>query len=89
MNTTKAPPKTLDQLQPGQIAAVTVLHSTSLNRRRLLDLGILPGTTITVEMRSPLGDPTAYRVRGSVVALRREQSREIEITLQAQPTEGE
>ncbi|MCB9451362.1 MAG: ferrous iron transport protein A [Anaerolineaceae bacterium] len=78
---------TLDQLQPGQTATVTVLHSTGLNRRRLLDLGILPGTVITVAMRSPLGDPTAYEVRGSVVALRREQSREIEITLQSAPME--
>lgn len=79
---------TLDQLQPGQTATVTALHSAGLNRRRMLDMGILPGTTITVEMRSPLGDPTAYRVRGSVVALRREQSREIEITLNPSESEG-
>jgi len=88
MTTTRAA-ITLDQLQPGQIATVTTLNSTGLNRRRLLDLGILPGTAITVEMRSPLGDPTAYRVRGSVIALRREQSREIEITLPASASENE
>jgi Fe2+ transport system protein FeoA len=45
-----------------------------------MDLGILPGTRIEVEMRSPLGDPVAYRVRGSVIALRNKQAREIEIT---------
>lgn len=88
MTTTRAA-ITLDQLQMGQIATVTTLNSTGLNRRRLLDLGILPGTAITVEMRSPLGDPTAYRVRGSVIALRREQSREIEITLPASVSENE
>ena len=39
-----------------------------------MDLGILPGTTIEAELRSPSGDPTAYRVRGALIALRREQS---------------
>lgn len=43
-------------------------------RRRLLDLGFVPGTAVEVEMVSPAGDPTAYRVRGTVVALRREQA---------------
>jgi DtxR family Mn-dependent transcriptional regulator len=43
-------------------------------RRRLLDLGIVPGTVIAPEMVSPSGDPTAYRVRGAVIALRREQA---------------
>jgi len=45
-----------------------------VERRRLLDLGFVPGTTIEVEMVSPGGDPTAYRVRGTLIALRREQS---------------
>ncbi len=78
MNTTEA--RTLDQLKPGQTAAVVSLASTGPNRRRMLDLGILPGTAIEVEMVSPLGDPIAYRVRGAVIALRREQAREINIT---------
>ncbi len=49
-------------------------------RRRLLDLGFVPGTAVEVEMVSPAGDPTAYRVRGSVVALRREQANLIRVT---------
>jgi Fe2+ transport system protein FeoA len=68
---------TLDHLQPGERAVVTQLASTGLNRRRMMDLGILPGTQIEIEMKSPLGDPVAYRVRGAVIALRREQAREI------------
>ena len=43
-------------------------------RRRLLDLGFVPGTEVEVEMISPAGDPTAYRVRGAVIALRRAQA---------------
>ncbi len=48
-------------------------------RRRFMDLGILPGTRITAEMRSPGNDPTAYRIRGALIALRREQADRIVI----------
>jgi DtxR family Mn-dependent transcriptional regulator len=48
-------------------------------RRRMLDLGIVPGTEVAAEMRSPGGDPTAYRIRGSLIALRREQAELIHI----------
>jgi Fe2+ transport system protein FeoA len=40
----------------------------------MMDLGILPGTTISAETVSPGGDPTAYRIRGALIALRREQA---------------
>lgn len=73
---------TLDMLKINQVAVVTALHSNGLNRRRLMDLGILPGTRIEVEMEAPLNDPVAYRVRGSVVALRRDQSQAINIQLE-------
>jgi DtxR family Mn-dependent transcriptional regulator len=43
-------------------------------RRRLMDLGVVPETMIDVEMRSPVGDPTAYRILETVVALRRDQA---------------
>ncbi len=72
---------TLDQLMKDQTAEVAELNSAGADRRRLMDLGILPGTRIEVEMRSPLGDPTAYRVRGSVIALRRRQAQNIVIRL--------
>ena len=75
---------TLDQLNFGQIGTVTALKVAGANRRRLMDLGILPGTQLAVDLRSPLGDPTAYRVRGTVIALRREQAKQIEITLEVQ-----
>ncbi|MBS1254148.1 MAG: Iron-dependent repressor IdeR [Anaerolineales bacterium] len=53
--------------------------SRSVERRRLLDLGIVPGTIVEAEMTSPSGDPTAYRIRGALVALREEQARLISI----------
>ena len=81
--------RTLDQLAPGESAVVVELGSVGPNRRRLMDLGILPGTRITAALRSPLGDPTAYDVRGALVALRWAQAREITIALAAPQPAGE
>jgi DtxR family Mn-dependent transcriptional regulator len=46
-------------------------------RRRLMDLGIVPGTKIEAELQSLTGDPVAYRVRGTTVALRKQQTDKI------------
>ena len=71
----------LDTLVPGQSGLVTGISSLSrgVERRRLFDLGIIPGTEINVEMISPGGDPTAYRIRGTVIALRSSQARLIRV----------
>lgn len=73
---------TLDQLRNGQTAVVVRLNADGSNRRRLMDLGILPGTRLQAELKSPLGDPVAYRVRDALIALRREQAKQIEIELE-------
>ncbi|MCY7377367.1 MAG: ferrous iron transport protein A [Pyrinomonadaceae bacterium] len=70
---------TLNLLPTGRSATITKIHSKNAERRRMFDLGILPGTRIENVMPSPLGDPIAYRVRSSVVALRTEQAELIEI----------
>ena len=72
----------LDTLQPGQSGVVTGISSLSrgVERRRLFDLGIIPGTVIEVEMVNPGGDPTAYRIRGSVIAFRNTQARLIKVS---------
>ena len=65
----------------GEFAEVTRLSPTcrGMERRRFLDLGILPGTKISVEFGSPSGNPTAYRIRGSVIALRHEQASLVDV----------
>jgi DtxR family Mn-dependent transcriptional regulator len=72
----------LDTLQPGQSGVVTEISplSRGVERRRLLDLGIIPGTEIGVELVNPGGDPTAYRIRGTVIALRSSQARLIRVS---------
>lgn len=46
-----------------------------------MDLGFIPGTIIESVRRSPLGDPTAYLVRSSVIALRKEEADKILVNL--------
>jgi DtxR family Mn-dependent transcriptional regulator len=75
--------KTLIALRPGQRARVRALAESlqGLTRRRLLDLGLTPGVSISVELPSMFNDPVAYRVRGTLVALRREQAEQVLIEI--------
>ena len=50
-------------------------------RRRFLDLGIIEGTEIEVMYRGPFGDPTAYLIRGAIIALREEESEKIHVVI--------
>jgi DtxR family Mn-dependent transcriptional regulator len=52
-------------------------------RRRLLDLGVVPGTVITAELASASGDPVAYRIRGALIALRRRHAEWIVVAREA------
>jgi len=70
-------PKTpLSAIGLGASARVVSIAATcrGAQRRRLLDLGVVPGTVVTHELTGPGGDPTAYRIRGALIALRREQA---------------
>jgi DtxR family Mn-dependent transcriptional regulator len=71
----------LNSLNPGERGEVITLSPLfrGQERRRMMDLGILPGTVIVAEMDGPSGDPTAYRIRGALIALREEQARLIRI----------
>jgi DtxR family Mn-dependent transcriptional regulator len=72
----------LSELKPGEEAIVSgiSLACRGLERRRLLDLGILPGTVIRAEFTSPSGDPMAYRIRDALIALRDDQAKLILIS---------
>ena len=69
----------LSSLSLDEKAAVVRLSPLcrGLERNRLLDLGMVPGTVLTIDLISPSGSPTAYRVRGASIALRREQAERV------------
>lgn len=69
--------ETLAEIKVGQRAKVVGLLVEGLTRRRLLDLGLLPGTEVRAVMESPLGTPTGYKIRGSILALRPEDASKI------------
>ena len=48
-------------------------------KRRLLDLGMIKGTTIKLTLISPFKDPKAYEVRGSTIAIRSEDPKKIDV----------
>ena len=70
---------TLDRLPVGRQAAVAGLSAPESQRRRLLDLGFVPGGVVSAVQESPWGDPVAYAVCGAVIALRRADARQIAV----------
>jgi Fe2+ transport system protein FeoA len=57
------------------------INCTCSVKRRLLDLGIVKGTKITPILKSPSGDPTAFFIRGSIIAIRNEETKLIEVLI--------
>jgi ferrous iron transport protein A len=69
---------TLDQLPFGQPAVITHLLPESIPfRRRLLAMGITPGSHITVIRTAPMGDPLEVKIRGFYLCLRRSEAQAI------------
>lgn len=66
----------LSAVAPGERVEVDALTSAcrGAERRRLLDLGMVPGSVVTVDFAGAFSSPRAYRVRGSVIGLRKEQA---------------
>lgn len=79
------PRRRLADLPPGGIAVVAGLSPVIRGRarQRLLDLGLVPGTRIGREFTAALRSPVAFRVRGTLVALRREQTEQVLIEAEA------
>jgi DtxR family Mn-dependent transcriptional regulator len=69
----------LKSLAIGESAQVIGLAPSlrGAERRRMMDLGLLPGTTVRAENTGAGGSPTAYRIRGALIALRDEQAAQI------------
>ena len=69
----------LAELEHGQKAEIVSLDDSvqGFTRRRFLDLGLTPGTVVAPELKNSFGDPRGYRVRGTLIALRKEQAAKI------------
>ena len=70
---------TLDQLRIGSSGTITAVGGEGALRCRLLDMGLIPRTKVTLQKAAPLGDPIQIRLRGYELTLRLEDARKITI----------
>ncbi len=66
------PPRQLAELQEGERAVLERLELPEDVARRLMEMGFVPGNTVTAARSAPGGDPRVFRVDGSEIALRHE-----------------
>jgi ferrous iron transport protein A len=67
----------LTEVAVGEKIKITQILLEGVLRRRVFDLGFIPGTNVVVLQKSPLGDPTAFCVRNTTIALRKEEAQKI------------
>lgn len=69
--------KSLCDMKVGEKCVVHKLNTNGSMRRRFLDIGLIENTSVECVGISPCGDPSAYLIRGAVIAIRSEDSRDI------------
>lgn len=70
---------TLDKLSVGESGVISAVGGEGPLRCRLLDMGLIPRTRVTLQKVAPMGDPIEIRVRGYELTLRIEDAQKIEI----------
>jgi ferrous iron transport protein A len=69
----------LARVPVGSTAIVSKVSGTRQVVRRLLEMGLVPGTPVTVQREAPLGDPVELRVRNYALSIRRADAQKIEV----------
>ena len=67
----------LKDLAPGERGRIKTLATAGSMRRRFLDIGLIEDTEVECLGRSPAGDPSAYQIRGAVIAIRARDSQTV------------
>ena len=70
---------TLDKLKTGSKGIIKSVGGEGALRRRLLDMGLTPNTTVMVRKVAPLGDPIELHLRSYELTIRQDDARKIEI----------
>jgi Fe2+ transport system protein FeoA len=70
---------TLGDLKTGQSGKITKISVSGALKRRLMDMGVVPGADVRVEKVAPLGDPIEVRIKSYALSLRLGEAREIEV----------
>lgn len=69
--------RTLRDLKPKESARIAKVGGTGAIRRRLMDMGLIAGSEVTVQRVAPLGDPIEIRLKGYNLTLRKEEAARI------------
>lgn len=72
-------PSTVADLRPDQSGTVALVGGERAFRRRLMELGLVPGTPVTLRKVAPLGDPLELEVRGGRISIRRRDAAAVEL----------
>lgn len=78
----------LDRLKPGEKGRVRSVGGSGALRRRLLDMGITPGTLVMVRKAAPLGDPIELFLRGYELSIRKADATNIEVECERDAVEA-
>ena len=70
---------TLNELKVGENAVITAVGGEGALRCRLLDMGLIPRTRVTLQKVAPMGDPIEIMVRGYELTLRVDDAKKIEV----------
>ena len=71
--------KVLSDLPAGAQATIQSIRTGAKDSQRLKEMGLLPGTPVTLVRWAPLGDPLEIRLRGYCLSIRRDQADQIEV----------
>jgi len=71
--------KQLSQLKPSAKGTIKLIKSSGALKRKLLDMGVIPGSELEVIRVAPLGDPVEVRVKGYNLSLRKEEAKQVTI----------
>ncbi len=72
-------PRRLDQLRPGERGIILDLEGDVVIVRRLMELGLVPGTQVEIVRMAPLGDPVELIVRGTHLSIRRSEAGQVHV----------
>ncbi len=75
---------TLDELPVGGIGVITKVGGEGILRCRLLDMGLIPKTRVSVQKVAPMGDPIELHIRGYQLTIRKEDAQKIEVEREAE-----
>ena len=73
--------KNLSEVKLGSSCIIKKINLEGSIKRRLLDIGLIEGTKVENVLESPFKDPTAFLIRGAVVAIRKDDSKNIMVEL--------